>query len=72
MASSNFVVCIRNAGYEASLERGKHYRLVRDADAARHHQIRIIDESGEDYLYPDSWSRDVGLLSKPCVVIRSE
>ena len=54
MASSNFVVCIRNAGYEASLERGKHYRLVRDADAARHHHLRIIDESGEDYLYPES------------------
>ena len=54
MASPNFVVCTRNAGYEASLDRGKHYRLLPDADAARHHQLRIIDESGEDYLYPKS------------------
>lgn len=54
MPSSNFVVCVRNAGYEAALERGRHYRLLSDAAAAERRQLRIIDESGEDYLYPES------------------
>ena len=45
-------VCIRNNGYEASLERRKIYQVLADADASRHGQLRIIDESGEDYLYP--------------------
>ena len=54
MASSTFVVCVRNTGYEASLDRGKRYRLLPDADAAEHRQVRVIDESGEDYLYPQS------------------
>lgn len=50
-----FVVCLRNEGYEVSLERHKIYQALPDADAARHRQIRIIDESGEDYLYPASY-----------------
>lgn len=65
MASSNFVVCARSAGYEASLERGKHYRLVRDADAARRHQLRIIDESGADYLHPESRFLAAAALAAP-------
>ena len=55
MAPSNFVVCLRNAGYEASLDRGTRYELLPDAEAAKHRQVRIIDESGEDYLYPESF-----------------
>lgn len=47
-----FVLCLRNEGYPASLERRKLYPLVRDAAAAKHSLIRVIDESGEDYLYP--------------------
>ena len=55
MTTPNFVVCVSNAGYEASLDRGKRYRLLPDTDAAeRHCQLRIVDESGEDYLYPES------------------
>lgn len=46
-----FAVCIKNKGYEASLERGKVYRLIPDAEAARHGYVRIVDESGEDYGY---------------------
>lgn len=46
------VLCLRNDGYEASLELRKIYAALRDRDAARHGQIRVIDESGEDYLYP--------------------
>jgi hypothetical protein len=47
-----FVICVRNDGYPASLERWKIYRMIPDAAAKKHAQIRIVDESGEDYLYP--------------------
>ena len=50
-----FVVCLENAGYPASLELHKIYRIVVDADAARDGDVRIVDESGEDYLYPAEW-----------------
>jgi hypothetical protein len=43
---------VNNAGYPASLERGKIYRVLRDDVAAREGDIRVVDESGEDYLYP--------------------
>jgi hypothetical protein len=45
-------LCLRNKGYEASLERRKIYQVLPDRDAAAHGQLRVIDESGEDYLYP--------------------
>ncbi len=50
-----FVVCINNAEYPASLELYKIYRVLPDEDAARDGDIRVIDESGEDYLYPASY-----------------
>ena len=46
-----FAVCIKNKGYEASLEIGKLYRMIPDQEAARHGYLRIVDESGEDYGY---------------------
>jgi hypothetical protein len=45
------VVCVRSTGYEASLEQNKIYVTLRDQDAERHGQLRVIDESGEDYLF---------------------
>ena len=50
-----FVVCIENAGYPVALELHKIYRALVDADAASDGDIRIVDESGEDYLYPARW-----------------
>jgi hypothetical protein len=47
-----FVVCINNSDYPASLELHKIYRVLADKDATEEGDIRIIDESGEDYLYP--------------------
>jgi hypothetical protein len=44
-----FAVCINNTGYPASLEAGKLYQVVPDAEAEKHGLIRVIDESGEDY-----------------------
>lgn len=48
------MLCVRNDGYEVSLDAGKFYEVLADADAAEHKQLRVIDESGEDYLYPAS------------------
>jgi len=47
-----FAVCISNKGYPASLELRKIYQVVPDVRAAEHQHIRVVDESGEDYLYP--------------------
>ena len=52
--ASHFAVCISNEGYKASLEVGKLYRVIPDAEAASHGYIRVVDESGEDYGYADS------------------
>src|SRR6266545_5299720 len=56
-----FVVCVENDGYPASLELHKIYRTVPDTDAARDGDVRIVDESGEDYLYPAEWFAAVEL-----------
>ena len=50
-----FAVCINNEDYEVSLELRKIYKVLPDAKAAKHHYIRVIDESGEDYLYPEDY-----------------
>ncbi|HYH84910.1 MAG TPA: hypothetical protein VEX60_05460 [Pyrinomonadaceae bacterium] len=51
-AGLKFAVCINNAEYPASLELHKIYRVLPDKDAAFDGDIRVVDESGEDYLYP--------------------
>ena len=47
-----FAVCIDNSEYPVSLERHKVYRVLPDPDAEQDGDLRVIDESGEDYLYP--------------------
>lgn len=47
-----FAVCVRNDGYPAALELHRSYRVVPDARADEYGLVRIIDESGEGYLYP--------------------
>ena len=54
MSKHSLVVCIANQGFEASLELRKLYEALPDAEAAGLGQLRVIDESGEDYLYPAS------------------
>ncbi|HEX5011163.1 MAG TPA: hypothetical protein VFY71_12255 [Planctomycetota bacterium] len=51
-ATPRYAVCVRNRGYAASLEVSKIYRWLRDAKAGRMGLRRVVDESGEDYLYP--------------------
>jgi hypothetical protein len=50
-----FAICVQNEGYPASLELWKVYRVVPDKKGAQHQLVRIIDESGQDYLYDETW-----------------
>ncbi len=64
MANSSdrrFVIRSRNDDPPASLERRKIYEAFLDGDAAKHHQTKVIDESGEDALYPNEYFIPVGL-----------
>ncbi|GET41675.1 hypothetical protein MiSe_64880 [Microseira wollei NIES-4236] len=53
--STQFVLCVKNDNYTASLEVRKVYRVIPDSRAAEHQLIRVIDESEEDYLYPSDY-----------------
>ena len=59
-----FVICVTNNGYEASLEQRKLYEVIPDGRALRHEQLRIIDESGEDYLFPKNMFMDIALTNE--------
>ena len=61
MRTSKLVICIENSDYPASLEKRKIYELLPDAEAEQLGQFRIVDESGEDYLYPSSLFIDARL-----------
>lgn len=50
-----FAICIDNSEYPASLEKHKIYRVLPDEEAGVEGDLRVIDESGEDYLYPDEY-----------------
>ncbi|MGF1493217.1 MAG: hypothetical protein ACFBSC_12345 [Microcoleaceae cyanobacterium] len=56
-----FVVCINNQDYAASLEVRKIYQVISDNRAGLHQMIRVVDESGEDYLYPQSYFMSIEL-----------
>lgn len=53
--ATRFAICIGNAGFAASLELRKVYRVVADAEATAMGLIRVIDESGGDYLFPEKF-----------------
>ncbi|HHT9105234.1 MAG TPA: hypothetical protein ACFYD7_05105 [Candidatus Wujingus californicus] len=59
----HYMICVDNCGYEASLEIRKVYEVLPDREAEKHHQLRVIDESGEDYLYSDKYFAPVRLPS---------
>ena len=58
---THFVICIHNVDYPAALELRKIYQVVPDEVAVKQHLMRVIDESGEDYLYPDTYFLAVDL-----------
>jgi hypothetical protein len=59
--SPQFAICVRNDDYPASLELRKLYPVLDDEFATQHGMIRVIDESGEDYLFPDEYFVRVSL-----------
>ena len=59
--TDQLVVCVDNDGYPASLETRKIYVVLTDVDAAKHGLLRIVDESGADYLYPEALFRSIDL-----------
>lgn len=59
--AKELVVCIDNDGYPASLEKRKIYVMLRDSEAEQHGLLRVIDESGDDYLYPKALFRLIEL-----------
>lgn len=61
MQQPRFAVCLDDSSYPVSLETRKIYRVLPDPKAARHGLIRVVDESGEDYLYPKLWFAPVRL-----------
>jgi hypothetical protein len=61
MKDLKFVICIENSEYPASLEKRKIYEVLPDSDAENIEHIRVVDESGEDYLYPVSCFIDANL-----------
>ena len=54
MSTPEFAICLDNRDCEVSLERKKVYEVLPDAEAEAKGQLRVIDESGEDYLYPSA------------------
>ncbi len=60
-SEARFAICINNNGYLASLEVRKIYQTLPDARAAEHQLVRVIDESGEDYLYPADYFAPIEL-----------
>lgn len=61
MSKVKLLICIDNSKFPASLEKRKIYEVVPDPEAERLGQVRVIDESGEDYLYPCSLFIDAKL-----------
>ena len=59
--AKQLVVCVNNQGYLAALEKRKIYVTVRDTTAEQRGLLRIIDESGSDYLYPKTFFRSIAL-----------
>jgi len=64
MSQHKYVICIDNANYEAALELRKIYETTRDDEAALQGLTRVIDESGESYLYPVSYFIPIELPNK--------
>ena len=60
-SSRYLVVCLKNDGYDASLEKRKIYVAIPDASASKHGLVRVVDESGDDYLFPDEYFASIEL-----------
>ena len=63
MKQFRFAICINNDGYEASLKFRKVYDVLEDLNAESHGLVRVVDESGEDYLFPEGFFIPIELPS---------
>lgn len=63
MTEFKFAICVKNDGYEVSLELRKVYELLPDSVADSHGMLRVVDESGEDYLFPRDFFIPIDLPS---------
>jgi len=63
MKRHRFVICVENEGYEASLEFRKVYDVLEDKEVETHGLVRVVDESGEDYLFPEEYFVSIELSS---------
>ncbi len=66
-----FAVCIRNDEYPASLEVRKVYQVVADTDAEQRDHLRVVDESGEDYVYPADYFIPIALPEAAAKALRA-
>ena len=66
--TERYVVCLANDGYPASLEARKLYVVIPDQEAEAQGMLRVIDESGEDYLYPANRFAEIEL---PAAVVQA-
>ncbi|HET7437254.1 MAG TPA: hypothetical protein VFN10_21275 [Thermoanaerobaculia bacterium] len=64
MSEKRFVVCIEAGEYEGELEPRKIYEVLDEADLDPKDFIRVVDESGEDYLYPREWFLPIDVPAK--------
>jgi hypothetical protein len=64
-AEPRFAVCVCNDGFPAALELHRIYRMLPDAQGERHGLVRIVDESGEAYLYPEEYFIPAELAADP-------
>jgi hypothetical protein len=71
-SSGRYVTCVRNGTYRASLEPRKVYRVVEDNGAEARSLLRVIDDSGEDYLFPSDLFVPIELPAKARPAFASE
>jgi hypothetical protein len=71
-STPQFAICINNSEYPASLELHKIYRVLPDEDAEKDGDVRVIDESGEDYLFPANYFITLKLpVAVRCVLLQA-
>ncbi len=62
-ANHEYVICLRNTGYKASLIPRRLYECIDDLQAKKRGLLRVVDESGEDYLYPETLFVEIALTA---------
>lgn len=70
--ATRYVLCLDNEGYEASLVRRKLYRLISDEMASSRGLLRVVDESGEDYLFPATLFSPVQIPAEAAALLARE